>query len=148
MNLKSIKECDRKSGQRLLNFKLSYSWKRAGWIGFALVFLGLLATKFFDGDLVVLKAVLKKLTLVFLFVVVLSREKIEDERIQSIRAQAFSFTFLAAVLYVIGQPVINYLAEVLFQPDDASFKDLGDFQILWFMLAIYLMFFNVVKRRA
>lgn len=148
MNFKSIKECERNSALRLLNFRLPNAWKRIGWIGFTLVFLGLLATKFFEGDLEVLKTILKKLTLVFLFIVVLSREKIEDERIQSIRAQAFSFTFLTAVLYVICQPIINYLVATLLKPENASFEDLGDFQILWFMLAIYLLFFNLVKRRA
>jgi len=147
MNLKSIQEYDRKSAQRLINFKLPNYWKKIGWFGFAILFLGLLSTKFFEGDLEILKEILKKASLAFLFIVVLSREKIEDERIQNMRSQSFSFTFLAAVLYTILQPLVNYLALAIFKPEKAEVVDLGDFVILWFMLVVYLMFFYVLKKR-
>ena len=147
MNLKSFQEYDRKTAQRLINFKLPNYWKKIGWYGFAIFFLGLLSTKFFEGDLDVLKEVLKKASLVFLFVVVVAREPIEDERIQNMRSQSFSFSFLAAVLYTILQPLINYLVFAIVKPEKAEVVDLGDFQILWFMLFVYLMFFYVLKKR-
>lgn len=146
MNLKSIQECDRRRAQKLLNFKLPNSYKKIGWICFAISFGGIFLTKFFDGDVEVLKEVLKKTSLVFLFVVVLSREKIEDERIQNFRAQSFSFAFLAGVLYILLQPLFNWLVFAIVKPEKAVFEDLGDFQVLWFMLFIYLMFFNISKR--
>ncbi len=147
MNLKSIQDCERRGANRLMNFKLSNKWKRYGWIGFAVVFAVLLSTKFFDGDLEVLKDILKKVSLVFLFIVVISKEEIEDERIQKMRGQAFSFTFLAAVLYVLFQPLITYFVALLIKPEKAAVEDLGDFQILWFMLIVYLVFFHFVKKR-
>jgi len=85
--------------------------------------------------------------LVFLFVIVISKEKIEDERIQKIRGQAFSFTFLAAVLYVLVQPLVTYFVALLVKSEKAVVEDLGDFQILWFMLIVYLVFFHFVKKR-
>ena len=147
MNLKAIQECERKGANRLMNFKLPSTWKRYGWIGFAISFIILLSTKFFDGDLEILKNILKKVSLVFLFVVVISKEKIEDERIQKIRGQAFSFTFLAAVLYVLVQPLVTYFVALLVKSEKAVVEDLGDFQILWFMLIVYLVFFHFVKKR-
>ena len=147
MNLKSIQEYDRKSAQRLINFKLPHYWKKIGWYGFIILFVGLLSTKFFEDDLTVLKEVLKKASLVFLFIIVIARERIEDERIQNMRSQAFSFSFLAAVLYTILQPLVNYLVFAIVKPEKAAVVDLGDFQILWFMLVVYLMFFYVLKKR-
>ena len=147
MSLKSIQEYDRKTAQRLINFKLPYYWKKIGLYGFAVLFLGLLATKFFESDLEVLKEILKKASLVFLFVIVISRERIEDERVQNMRSQSFSFSFLAAVLYTILQPLVNYLVFAIVKPEKAEVVDLGDFQILWFMLVVYLMFFYVLKKR-
>ena len=148
MNMKSIIECERKRVEKFLNFKLPNHFKKIGWFGFALVFITLLATKFFDGDYEVLITVLKKLSLVFLLIVVFSREKTEDEMIQKIRAQSFSFAFLGGVLYTLGQPIINYFVFLIAKPEKAIVEDLGDFQILWFMLTVYLMFFYVTKKRS
>lgn len=148
MNMKSIVECERKKGEKFLNFRLPHYYKKIGWVGFALVFTVLLSTKFFDGDYEVLKIVLKKLSLVFLLLVVFSKEKIEDEMIQKIRAQSFSFAFLGGVLYTLGQPIINYFVFLIATPEKAIVEDLGDFQILWFMLTVYLMFFYVTKKRS
>ena len=148
MNMKSMLECERSKAEKFLNFKLPHYYKKIGWIGFALVFATLLSTKFFDGDYEILKSVLKKLSLVFLLIVVFSKEIVEDEMIQKIRAQSFSFAFLGGVLYALGQPLINYLVFLIAKPEKAIVEDLGDFQILWFMLTVYLMFFYVTKKRS
>lgn len=146
MNYKSMIECDRRRGEKFLNFKLPHYFKKIGWIGFAIVFLTLIATKFFDGDLILLKSILKKTSLVFLLIVIFSKEKVEDEMIQKLRAQSYSFAFLGGVLYTLIQPIINYIAFLLFKPQKAVIQDLGDFQILWFMLTVYLMFFYYSKK--
>lgn len=148
MNMKSMLECEQKRSEKFLNFKLPHSFKKVGWIGFALAFIALLSTKFFEGDLEVLKTVLKKLSLVFLLIVVFSKEQVEDEMIQKIRAQSFSFALLGGVLYALVQPLINYLVFLVAKPEKAIVEDLGDFQILWFMLTVYLMFFYVNKKRS
>ena len=106
----------------------------------------LLSNKFFEGDLEILKSILKKASLLFLLVVVFSKEKVEDEMIEKLRAQSYSFAFLGGVLYTLIQPIFNYIAFLLFKPEKAVFEDLGDFQILWFMLTVYLMFFYYAKK--
>jgi hypothetical protein len=146
MNMKSIRECEQGKLERFMNFKFPNYVKKIGWAGVILSFIVLIATKFFDGDLTILKLVLKRFVLASLLLVVLSKEKIEDERIQQFRAKAFSFTFLAAVLYVLVQPIINFLVASVVEPEDAIFEDLGDFVIVWFFLCIYLMFFKLLKR--
>lgn len=148
MNMKSMIECERSKAEKFLNFKLPHYYKKIGWIGFAVVFATLLSTKFFEGDFEVLNDVLRKLSLVFLLIVVFSREIVEDEMIQKIRAQSFSFAFLGGVLYALGQPLINYLVFLIAKPEKAIVEDLGDFQILWFLLTIYLLFFYITKKRS
>ncbi len=146
MNLKSIKECDRRSAERLLNFKLPNSYKKIGWIGVIAALAVIMSTDLFKGDQELLKDVLRKVVLAFLFVIVLSREEVEDERIQSFRVQSYSLSFLAGVLYTLFQPVVNWIAFLIFKPEKAIFEDLGDFQILWLILTVYLLFFYVLKR--
>jgi hypothetical protein len=147
MNLKSIEECDRRSTQKLLNFKLPTYYKKIGWIGAIVTLVVIMSTSFFDGDLELFKDILRKVVLAFLFLVVLAKEEVEDERIQNFRAQSFSFAFLAGVLYALFQPVVNWIVYSIFKPEKASFEDLGDFQILWLMLIVYLLFFYISKKR-
>ena len=146
--MKSISDCENNRMQKILNFKLPIYWKKIGWIGFALTMITLLSTKFFDGDLEVLKDVLRKLSLAFLLIVVLSKETIEDELIQKLRSQSYSIAFIGGVLYALLQPLFNYVVFLAVKPEKATFEDLGDFQILWFMLTIYLMVFYVSKKRS
>jgi len=148
MNLKSISECEDRRISKFINFKLPNYYKKIGWMGFILSFVILIATKFFDGDFSVFIEILKRLLLVFLLIVVMSKEKVEDEMIKSIRSQAFSFAFVGAVAYTLLQPVVNLIVSSVVQPDKVIFEDLGDFQILWFMMIVYLVIFMKLKKRA
>jgi len=148
MNLKSVSECEDRRIQKFMNFKLPNHFKKIGWIGFIFSFVILISTKFFDGDYSILVEILKRLLLVFLLIVVMSKEKIEDEMIKSIRSQAFSFAFVGAVAYTLLQPVINLLVSSIVRPDKVIFEDLGDFQVLWFMMIVYLVVFIKLKKRA
>jgi len=148
MNLKSVSECEDRRIQKFINYKLPNHYKKIGWAGFILSFAILIATKFFDGDYSVLVEVLKRLLLVFLLIVVMSKEKVEDEMIKSIRSQAFSFAFVGAVAYTLLQPLVNLIVALIVKPEKAIFNDLGDFQILWFMMTIYLVVFMKLKKRA
>ena len=148
MNFKSIQECEQKRTRFFLNYKLSNYWKKIGLIGAIVSLLVIMSTSLFDGNFELLKDVLRKVVLAFLLLMVLAREEQEDERIQNIRAQSFSFAFLAGVLYALFQPLVNLIVASIFMPDKASFEDLGDFQILWLMLTVYLLFFYFLKKRA
>ena len=60
-----------------------------------------------DGDFIALKNILRKIILVGLLVITISKEKIEDEFIENLRSGAFSFAFGIGVGYVLIQPIIN-----------------------------------------
>jgi hypothetical protein len=142
-----MEECERKRAQKFLNYKLPNFWKKIGWVGAVVSLVAIMSTSLFDGDFELLKDILRKVVLAFLFVVVLAKEEVEDERIQNFRAQSFSFAFLGGVLYTLFQPVVNWVVFSILRPERAAYEDLGDFQILWLMLTVYLVFFYVLKKR-
>ncbi|MDX1463570.1 MAG: hypothetical protein R3359_10975 [Marinirhabdus sp.] len=145
--MKSIQDCEARKIDKLLNFRLPHYAKKIGWI-LCLLSLGtILSLKFIDGDWTILKVILKRLILVSLFIVVLAREKVEDERLQHIRAKTFSLTFLFSAIYILIQPVINTIVGSILGKEQDVFQDLGDFVILWFMLVVYLTFFHFAKKR-
>jgi hypothetical protein len=148
MNLKLVSECEDRRISKFFNYKLPNYYKKIGWAGFILSFVILISTKFFDGDYSILVEILKRLLLVFLLIVVLSKEEVEDEMIKSIRSQAFSFAFVGAVAYTLLQPVVNLIVSSVVRPNKVIFEDLGDFQILWFMMIVYLVVFMKLKKRA
>ncbi len=74
----------------------------------------------------------------------LSKEKIEDEFMDSLRSQSYRLAFLMAILYSLAQPIVNYGLAVLFnQNDELEYFDY--FQVLFFMLIVQLMFFWKLK---
>lgn len=145
--MKSIQECEQTNIQRLLNFKLPNYAKKVGWALFTISLVMFLSTKFIEGEWELLKSILKRLVLLSLFIVVLSKEKVEDERIQHIRAKTFTLTFLITAIYILVQPIVNLIANSIIDDNEGVFQDLGDFTILWFMLFIYLMFFHFAKKK-
>lgn len=131
----------------LINFKLPNYWKKVGWSILIISFGFLLVNKFLGDDFSIIKSILKKTALLGLLIVTISKEKIEDELIENLRAKAFSFAFIIGVVYVLIQPLINYLAFVIVKPQQANYEDLGDFQILWFLFTVYLMAYWFLKKR-
>lgn len=148
MNLKSISDCEQNKLSKLINYKFPNHYMKIGWAGFSLSFFVLISTKIFDADTTVLVEILKRLMLVFLMIVVLSKEKVEDEMIKTIRAQSFSIAFIAGIAYTLVQPIINFIVGFFLNEDMSVFEELGDFQVLWFLLIIYLVVFNKLKKRS
>jgi uncharacterized membrane protein len=147
MGLQAVKECEQKNMDKLINFKLPYYWKKIGWGLFIFCLVAVLTLKFVEGSSEFLKNALKRGLLASLFIVVLSREIIEDERIQQIRARAFSFTFLITAIYILFQPIANLIVDSILGQETPVFDNLGDFVILWLMLVVYLVFYTMLKKK-
>ncbi|WP_051285126.1 hypothetical protein [Aequorivita capsosiphonis] len=147
--MKTQRFCD--GEERRLNWlitrKLPNTWKRIGWAIFIVSLVLILLNRFIDINHIVFKSILKNTMLVGLLIVIISKEKIEDELVENLRSKAFSFAFIMGVAWVLVQPLLNYLVSFLIKPQDANYQDLGDFQILWFLLIIYLTIFWFLKKR-
>jgi hypothetical protein len=68
-----------------------------------------------------------------------SREKIEDELIVKIRLNSLAFAFIMGILWVIMQPVINFILS-------KQMENIPDQGIVLFMLVFYTIIFHFSKR--
>ncbi len=145
MNTKKIIECERTKIEKWSRFQLSNRWKIIGAVLCLATFLTMIGLKFTEAEPLWLKDILRKALLVGLLIVILSKEKMEDEMIVSLRAKSFALAFIIGVFYALVQPVVDYIVHnFLFEASETN--DFSYFQVLSFMLLIQMMFFEVLKR--
>lgn len=145
MGLKNIQECERSRIERWAGFQLEHKWKRIGIAASSLCFMSLLVLKLTGFNTLESSFVLKRILLVGLLIISLSKDKEEDEMIVSLRAKSFTLAFILAVLYALIQPFVNVLVFYLIK-GGASGDHFSYFQVLSFMLMLQIMFFEVLKR--
>ena len=147
MDMEKFVDCERNRFQKLIKFRLSHRFMS---IGIAIVVLSILAMFLrafvMEGDTVWLKLLLQKTVIVGMLIMSLAKDKIEDEMTITLRAQSYAIAFVVGVLYALIMPYVEYGVSNVIKPESESFKDLGDFQILVFMLMIQLMFYHTLKR--
>ena len=83
--------------------------------------------------------------LIGLLLISLSKEKIEDEFVDSLRSQSYRLAFILVIVYSLVQPLINFVVASVLNQDD-KLEGFSYFQILFFMLLVQLMFFWQLKR--
>ena len=131
---------------RWAKFQLAHKWKHLGLFICLLTFLALLTLKFLDGDFLMQKFLLKRVLLVGLLIIAISKDKIEDEMIVSLRSKSMRLAFVLAVLYALIQPLINSIVFYIVDYKDPSYYSFSYLQVLFFMLIIQILFFEVLKR--
>ena len=94
MNLKSFIECERKSLEKMKRYQLPNRFKKIG-IGIIIISLVTFLVNKFSIENIDLKLTAKYGILVGLLLVSISKEKIEDELITSLRMQSYTFAFIA-----------------------------------------------------
>lgn len=145
MDTKKIIECERTKIEKWSEFQLPNRWKTIGVLLCLVTYLTMIGLKFTDSEPLWLKEVLRKLLLIGFLIVILSKEKIEDEMLGALRAKAFTLAFIIGVLYALAQPLIdNLVHNFIYEPNPDN--DFSYFQLLSFMLLIQIMFFEVLKR--
>jgi len=147
MNTKKIMECERKRISKMINFRLPQKFLTIG-IAVAVISIIAMFVRAFalEGDTEWLKELAKKGVLVGMLIMSLSKDKEEDEMIVSLRSQSYAFGFVVGVVYALVMPYVEFGVSNVVHSGGEAYKDLGDFQILIFMLLIQLMFFHTLKR--
>lgn len=84
--------------------------------------------------------------LIGMLIISLSKDKIEDEMTISLRAQSYAIAFIVGVLYALVMPYVEFGVSNVVHSGGEAYKELGDFQVLLFMLMIQLMFYHTLKR--
>ena len=92
------------------------------------------------------KAAVTKNTLVGMLIMSISKDKVEDEMTIQLRAQSYMIAFILGVIYALVMPYVEFGVSNMVHNGGKVYKDLGDFQVLLFMLLIQLMFYHNLKR--
>ena len=137
-------EAERKRAYKWANFQLPHQWKRVAVWAFWLI-LGLMLFKKFVGGPEWVRPILKNAMVLALLAISISKEKIEDEFIVSLRSLSFRWAFIMGAVYSVVQPFINYGADVALGKEHPEL-DTGAFPVLIFMLLVQLLFFHQIKR--
>ena len=147
MNKDYLIDCERSRLEKIASFRLPYAFKT---VGLVLIFcsISLMFYRAFvmDGDTEWFRLILRKSLLIGMLVISISRDKIEDEMTIALRAQSYAIAFVIGVVYALVMPYVEYGVSNVVHSGGEVYKDLGDFQVLLFMLMIQLMFYYVLKR--
>lgn len=146
MNKSKILECERTRIEKMINFQLPNKYITIGIGVFLATFLSFIVLKIMGLNSEFTKLILRSIMLVSLLVISVSKDKEEDEMVKLIRVQSYALAFVIGVLYAVIQPVINFLVSLVVHTDKTIYSNLGDFQVLIFMLMIQLNFFYFLKR--
>ncbi|MEM9823611.1 MAG: hypothetical protein AAF985_21175 [Bacteroidota bacterium] len=145
MFLNSILECERNSVKKMEKLQLPNSFKKIG-IGLALFSLLFLLVNKFTFNSPDFRTAIKYGLLLGMLLISVSKEQIEDELMVKLRMQAYRLAFIFGVFLTLIQPFINYFVDYLFDPSGAVIQDTGNFEILWILLSVQVIYFEVLKR--
>ncbi|MBT8243945.1 hypothetical protein [Winogradskyella sp.] len=147
MNTEKIIDCERNRLHKIINFRLPHIFMTVG-IAIILLALVMMFVRAFvmDGDTEWLKLLLQKTLLVGMLFMSVSRDKEEDELTVKLRMQSYSWAFIVGVVYALVMPYVEFGVSNMVHSGGELYKDLGDFQVLLFMLMVQLMCYHTLKR--
>ena len=147
MNMNKVADCERNRLEKITNFRLPHYFYKIGMLlaglSIALMFVRAFAM---EGDTEWLKLVLQKTLLVGMLLMSIARDKEEDELTIKLRMQSYAWAFIVGVVYALVMPYVEFGVDSVVNSGTEEFKNLGDFQVLLFMLMIQLMSYHTLKR--
>ncbi|MCF6280386.1 MAG: hypothetical protein L3J14_08575 [Flavobacteriaceae bacterium] len=146
MKTEQILDCERNRLNKISSFRLPYSFKKTGIVVFTLSFIALMSKIFISDDTEMISEISKKGLLIGMLLISISKDKLEDELTVKLRAQSYTVAFIVGVIYTIVMPYVDYLVSNSINAESEKLKDLGDFQILFFILMIQLAFYYAFKK--
>jgi hypothetical protein len=147
MNKQNIVDCERNRLEKITKFRLpQYYYKVGIAIGTITILMMFVRAFAMEGDTEWLKLLLQKTFLVGMLLMSIARDKEEDELTVKLRMQSYAWAFIIGVIYALVMPYIEFGVSNVVHSGGEVYKDLGDFQILIFMLMIQLMSYHTLKR--
>lgn len=147
MSSGKIMDCERNRLQKIISFRLPQSFYKIGMAvaGLAIVMMFVRAFAM-EGETEWLKLLLQKVLLVGMLLMSVSRDKEEDELTIKLRMQSYAWAFIVGVVYALVMPYVEFGVDSALNSGTEEFKNLGDFQVLLFMLMVQLMSYHTLKR--
>ena len=116
-------------------------FKKIGFIALITTSLAMFISKNYMENLIALKELSSSIILISLFIIMISKEKTEDELITKIRTMAFTFSFLIGIVSVAVSPIIDYLFEGNF------INEMSTTKVFFQMIFTYFLVFYLLKFR-
>ncbi len=146
MNTKKIIDCERIFLEKYSKLQLPNKFKTVGVIVLIASILTLIGLHFVGVKSEIFRDLVEKSILVGLLLISVSRDKEEDELTVKLRSQSYVMAFIFGVFYALTQPYVTYAIVRIFNKENKeSLLQLGDFQLLFFMLLIQIMFYQMLK---
>lgn len=145
MTIKNLLECERRNLDKLKNYQLSNIFKKIGFILFVISFITLFVNAFTINNLV-FREITKYSMLIGLLLISISKDKIEDEYIKSLRMQSYAYAFIFGVIFILIQPLFRFIFDMIYNTESTIVKDTGDFDILFILLFIQVFYYELLKR--
>ncbi|MFP4845756.1 hypothetical protein [Winogradskyella sp. PE311] len=146
MNKESVIDCERNRLEKITKFRLPHKFMNVGVAIAGLSIIMMFVRAFaMDGDTEWLKVVLQKTLLVGMLLMSVSRDKEEDELTIKLRMQSYGWAFIVGVVYALVMPYVEFGVSNAVHSGGEAYKDLGDFQVLLFMLMVQLMCYHTLK---
>lgn len=147
MKRNSFIESERKGLNKLINFRLPYYFSTLGLVIVILSILLMFINAFvLESGNDSFKVILRKTLLIGMLLMSVASDKDEDELIVKLRAQSYTYAFIVGVVYALVMPYVEFGVSNIVHGGGEAYKNLGDFQVLLFMLLVQLMSFYVLKR--
>jgi hypothetical protein len=147
MNKQSIIDCERNRLEKITSFRLPHYFYKVGIAIGVITFIMMFIRAFaMDGETEWLKHLLQKTFLIGMLLMSIARDKEEDELTIKLRMQSYAWAFIVGVVYALVMPYVEFGVSNVVHSGGEAFKDLGDFQILIFMLLIQLLSYHTLKR--
>ncbi|MEH6536583.1 MAG: hypothetical protein V7719_09335 [Psychroserpens sp.] len=147
MGKENYMEREKRGLEKLINFRLPHYFNKIGMLIIGLTIATMFVRAFaMEGDTEWLKLILQKTLLVGMLLMSISRDNEEDEMVVKLRMQSYTYAFVIGVLYALVMPYVEFGVSNVVHSGGESFKDLGDFQVLLFMLMIQLLSYHALKR--
>ncbi|EDP69609.1 hypothetical protein FBALC1_05473 [Flavobacteriales bacterium ALC-1] len=147
MDKEKIIDCERNRLEKITNFRLPHKFMTVGLTVAALSIIMMFVRAFaMGGDTEWLKLLLQKALLVGMLLMSVSRDKEEDELTIKLRMQSYGWAFIVGVVYALVMPYVEFGVSNVVHSGGETYKDLGDFQVLLFMLMVQLMCYHTLKR--
>ncbi len=133
--------------QKLINFRLPRRFMTIGIvICVATLLLMVFRKTLFGEESLLIRDVLQKSLLIGMLIMSITRDREEDEMTIQLRMQSYAWAFITGVIYALIMPYVEFGVSSVVNNDNETLKNLGDFQVLLFMLLVQLMCYHVLKR--
>ena len=147
METETYMQKEQRALQKLINFRLPRRFMTIGIIICAVTLLLMFFREtLFGEESLVIRDALQKSLLIGMLMISITRDSVEDEMIVQLRMQSYAWAFITGVIYALIMPYVEFGVSSVVNVDNETFKNLGDFQVLLFMLLVQLMCYHVLKR--